>query len=1560
MNESNDIKNINNKFSFNNKIAIFQNKKQNSEIIFSQKKKLDINNLTKNNENKVNIDKKEEKSNQSNNISNIINQINKKEETTKKRNVALNLNKKIENIESNMEEQSNRNKSFQSNLNTFILNKEIKDKITVKDFKNNNEKKTSKKEVNNNINNEEKNKVNIENKIKENNNLIQKKISKNFKEKINKFNQNPKNEEANSEIKTKNTVLIKSKIKIDNIPNKNDNNLKNENSKQITNSTNENNLLKNSISERANFFNKIDNNQSNINNSRRGTAFFPSNSQINLLKSNENNDNKKSSGSLSKKKNNVKNIIQMNNIQQEKNNMKKLNVEKEENKPNNKKNHISQSILEKLKMFYKQSEKVKQMDNFSLNDNKINNSINNNIIKENKKENNIQNNNNKNEEKKNIVLNSKEKEIPTSQLISMKMEMHINDIRNKNKSDGITSPYIPKKLNLNEIFKNMNIDQLASNLKAGKKEEIMEFAQKKKEEENYININEIEKEQEKIQEIVNENDHENEEIPSNQEKEEIIMQFPDFNSSKNINEKEIIIDNIEKEQDSIYNNFYIEEEKNNKNKEKLSLKKESKHKKLSSVFNKLINLKNSIINNLTHSDKARNSDINEEEKYSISKKDNSTINRESNSTLNQNDIRIDNNNSKKSLIKHNSYFKLHEKKNDKKEITQVSLHSSKKSCNLLSEKKNIDIKCEDILLQGSENNKNIKTNNFCESFFLSSFPIENGKILENSEYESADCLHDLCSILPAMQPEIIYKYPKEDIKGLEINNLAASICFPNGIKICYEEKEEKIKTVKNYRSSFTNQVGERFFVVAYHFFLKISNNDFQNIYNMTPMKYQLTTYQDELCTSFNDELEEDIIKKLEIYSDLIFRENVYIPFCLCLISKFPFFDQMEKSLESILISINDCNTTSEELNQLIAYIVKSIPVPPLKSKVSFALPHINKLCEIKQLYFEDILQYGDNPTIIFKHLSINHIVCLFKLLIFEQKILIVGKDNDIISQIILNFVCLLYPFDWIHTNIPIMSEKMLKFLQSFLPYFNGMNYSLFQKAKPILAKAPRGVFVINIDEDTIDINSNFKSGSKYVKGSVYINKYFYNFPKNIENLLNKELKSIKTDYENTQNHNIENLSINIRIRSLFLQVFVEMLYDYNKYSHVVDDYPVFNSFVMINEKPKNEKDFYKELTSTQLFQVFLQNSLFKEDNKKFYFDNYINKYNELKENGLNSNLIFINLFENFKSQYLSFLQINKNYIIKPFFIKEFAKFEEKYESKNKNVKYIDIVSFISKQYNPNSNNLNNKGILKENKRIVGRKIILSHENDPEKYFLFLIPENNKKEVENNFNDKKNEDKKLDASLDNKKRKSTKITIISGDGNSVNNIRYSIYRRNKEYDLTEEEKDEIKDNIKDIMTKVYKSEIKNIKEDEKAIIDLMKTKFGRDYLVNILISGNKKDHIIKMVQKDSFDFLKYIIFNSLLKILGLDENDENIKYAIKLTKACLFIKTVKNKKEILLSDDLFPSLENYSLFTKKIFWVKWIEDDMTESDNEILKAVKNSSKDSPSVDKDSETQVPSLP
>jgi len=74
---------------------------------------------------------------------------------------------------------------------------------------------------------------------------------------------------------------------------------------------------------------------------------------------------------------------------------------------------------------------------------------------------------------------------------------------------------------------------------------------------------------------------------------------------------------------------------------------------------------------------------------------------------------------------------------------------------------------------------------FCEGFFIASFPQKEGQVIENSQSFPSPCGHSECSLLPAMKPEIIVRYPLKDTKTLELNNLAATICFPTGIKVCY-------------------------------------------------------------------------------------------------------------------------------------------------------------------------------------------------------------------------------------------------------------------------------------------------------------------------------------------------------------------------------------------------------------------------------------------------------------------------------------------------------------------------------------------------------------------------------------------------------------------------------------------------------------------------------------------------------------------------------------------------------------------------------------------------------
>ena len=321
---------------------------------------------------------------------------------------------------------------------------------------------------------------------------------------------------------------------------------------------------------------------------------------------------------------------------------------------------------------------------------------------------------------------------------------------------------------------------------------------------------------------------------------------------------------------------------------------------------------------------------------------------------------------------------------------------------------------QEVFLQSLDIPEETINESFCEGFFIASFPTENGKVIENSDNYPSMCGHSLCSSLPAMQPEIIFRYPKKDTKTLELNNLAASICFPSGIKICYEEDDEgKITTVKNYSSSITNQQGDRYYMVTYHFYYKILNCQFVTKYSMHPIKYQTMKFCNDYYETIedNEELQEEISKKLELYGELNFREAVYVPFCLCLISRYPYCNQMEKSLESIRTMLSNYNSKASEINSLIKYIVRSIPIPSNNTKIKFFLPGVPDAIEIMPPFYLDMCLLGSDLTCLLKLFSTENLITIFQLMLFEQKILIVDSEYERLSEVTNSLVSLLYPLE---------------------------------------------------------------------------------------------------------------------------------------------------------------------------------------------------------------------------------------------------------------------------------------------------------------------------------------------------------------------------------------------------------------------------------------------------------------------------------------------------------------------------------------------------------------------
>lgn len=176
----------------------------------------------------------------------------------------------------------------------------------------------------------------------------------------------------------------------------------------------------------------------------------------------------------------------------------------------------------------------------------------------------------------------------------------------------------------------------------------------------------------------------------------------------------------------------------------------------------------------------------------------------------------------------------------------------------------------------------------------------------------------------------------------------------------------------------------------------------------------------------------------------------------------------------------------------------------------------------------------------------------------------------------------------------------------------------------------------------------------------------------------------------------------------------------------------------------------------------------------------------------------------------------------------------------------------------------------------------------------------------------------------KEKKSVRIKR-SNDKNNANKVSNGNIK-----ELSQEQKDEIKENIVDPLTKIFKNEeVSNVEQSKKLIMDSLNTDYGRDLYSNILYQNNN------ISNDSSFKFLNDIIYNSVNKILKLKlPKDKMIFYCAKLIKSCQNFKKEENRKLKYLSDILYPKFQKVQIVNELEFWKQWAL--LQNSDNKVEK------------------------
>ena len=786
---------------------------------------------------------------------------------------------------------------------------------------------------------------------------------------------------------------------------------------------------------------------------------------------------------------------------------------------------------------------------------------------------------------------------------------------------------------------------------------------------------------------------------------------------------------------------------------------------------------------------------------------------------------------------------------------------------------------------------------FCEGFFISSFPQKDGQVVEKSQSFPASCGHKECSSLPAMKPEILFRYPLEDTKNLELNDLAATICFPTGIKVCYSD--EGPDNIKDYVTPITNQKGERYYMITFHFHLKMENDIYSKNYEMHPLKHHLMKFADNYLNMSEEEIDnamtEEIQKNLEQAQDLGFRDNVYIPYSISLISKYPYVTQMEKCVQSIYNLIKKDNDSPKEknnLNKLIMHLINSIPIPDIHSNVIFYVPYYPEGIEIRCPKLND-LKMNTNLSCLLKLFTIDYIVVIFRFLLFEKKILFIDDDYTRLSNVTDNFISLLYPFQWMHTYIPIMSDQMLKYLETFLPFLNGINLSLMPLVTELFEnedmEGNEEMFLVYIKD------SKFKLGSfllgKKLKKYKYVNENIPSLPHSLEKNLKFKIKKIKNEIESFQKRNPNNPDLSqfdLKIRIAFIEMFVEMFHDIDKYMCFLDGDVVFNKNLFLETIPKQDKRFYDEFVDTQLFQLFTQNILKDELN---YFKSKVNEYNKYKK--------FLNEYK--------ISDFDKNQALLAYII---------------NPDYLDI--------------------KEKNKNIIEKKIkenfVLQKDGETDKRITSYI-----QQIDNN--NYRNENCDIYLIPEEKVKKNKKINLLSSIiakkiSGEIAMKQFAKYVANKSHnnEMSEKEKDAMKEKIKDFTIKIFKSEdIETDSNMKKGLQNDLNTNVGREFFISLL---SKNTSNIILLQDKSFNLLGTLIYNTLLYMLQVEENNKTLGQIVELIKSTrYFAKEEKEKVGLFLSEEKKNTITLWNVYKQKFqgypkvnqinFWNKWYDIDLNK-------------------------------
>ena len=432
-----------------------------------------------------------------------------------------------------------------------------------------------------------------------------------------------------------------------------------------------------------------------------------------------------------------------------------------------------------------------------------------------------------------------------------------------------------------------------------------------------------------------------------------------------------------------------------------------------------------------------------------------------------------------------------------------------------------------------------------------------------------------------LKPELICKFPYFDKSSISIDSTIIDFVFPKEFKA--------ITSTKKPDCDFYSIMLDK----PFH------NNDNKYKYIGCLIVYEIFNSYKKLYDSY---MEDEFLEKENNNKTKEDFKNIYVPKALCLVSFYPNINKFE----SILRCIYELMAKGKNyfIDDIIERLICQTPKVPRGIKNIF-LKIGDKNINLSETKLNDFITVNVNLKNIFSLLKIEKIVDIFKLMLFETKMIVFSSKKEDITNFIISYTILLKPFTYQYRILSILPKIYYYFLEDNNPCIFGVNElynpNFFSENNILLGN---DILICIVDLDKKD----YYLVNKQVKNIPAI-------PKNLKKKLDKRTEDYRKSVKKTGDRNED-------YQEIFYRFMYNLLIDYPKYvtknfsgSNKLQD--MFDKQGFINNQSTGDKEFFEQIINSQMFLNFIKKRFMPKDTEEkieiLFFSEKLNvKYAEKK------------------------------------------------------------------------------------------------------------------------------------------------------------------------------------------------------------------------------------------------------------------------------------------------------------------------------------------------------------